>query len=59
MVAGDVIVDLAGYRERILKMVNSRTNQYLQQCTVKKLTRLFQSAKYPGNLTGVFYHTYA
>lgn len=35
MVAGDVIAQVAGYRERILKMANSSTNQYFQQRAVK------------------------
>lgn len=31
MVAVDRIVEVAGYREGILKVVNSRMNQYFQQ----------------------------
>ena len=36
MVAGDMIAEVAGYREGILKMANSRTNQYFQQHAVKR-----------------------
>lgn len=45
MVAGDVIAEVAGYREGILKVVNSRTNLYFQQCTMKKTYQAISACK--------------
>lgn len=36
MVAGNMVAEVVGYREGILKMVKSRTNQYSQPCAVKR-----------------------
>lgn len=36
MVAGNTVAEVAGCREQILKMVNSRTDQYFKQCAMKR-----------------------
>lgn len=36
MMAGNMVAKVAEYRERILKTVNSRTDQYFQQCAMKR-----------------------
>lgn len=58
-VTGDMIAEVVGYREGTLKMVNSRTKQYFQQCTMTRIDQVPSARKYFGNFTeGIFLHTY-
>lgn len=59
VVAGDMIAEVVGYRKGILKMVNSRTSQYFQQCTMMRIYQVPSTGKYFGNFAeGIFLHTY-